>query len=257
MSLPAEPVALPPSARALDAARRITIVRQQVERFTRIAKAQVMEAAWEIREEIPERDAFDAFVAGHTPVEPERGWVMAQAWGVARAKRELRELVRDDPDSALEFVGALVESSVAEGVDDVDEIGREMVAFYTLPPRTRDKRLRNLLTVSKDVEAGKHPGDAEYIEQLTRERDEAVQALKDGNGVESLSAHPVRQLNDAAKELLGVESQVAALAEKIEGLCKRAAVSEALHRRLVAAGDLMIGNTERIIAAAMGEADEA
>ena len=252
-------LAVAPAPRtALEAAGRIRAVHDAMQQISKIAEAQVLEAAWCIRQEIPERGTFDAFVGAELPMlTAERAWLMAETWSVARKSRELRNLANDDPSGALEFVRGFVEAGLEERLTEAGGIDRDAVEVLTLPARKRNARLRKLLDVAQQVEAGKDPGDAEYIEQLTRERDEAVQALRDGDGVEVLSAHPVRQLNEASKQLLEVESQVAALAQKIETLCQRTPVSDALNKRLVAAGDLLIGNTERIIQAAMGEPDEA
>ena len=247
MSLPATP-------RALDAARRIRAVHDLIRQAARLAEAQVMESCWEIRGEIPDRDAFEAFCAAELPMlEPGRAWLMAETWGAARRSRRLRDAARSDPDAALEFVRGFVEAGL-EGRLLESGVDAEAVEVLTLPPRRRGERMRKLLDVARQVEAGRDPV-AEEIERAVRERDEAVAALKAGSGVESLAAHPQRRLREAAGELQAAEAAVAELAGRIEGLCAAERVPDAMNRRLVAAGDLLIGNVERIITAAMGGRD--
>lgn len=247
----------PPAPRAaLEAAARIRVVHEQLRRVSHLAEAQLMEAAWTIRGEIPERAAFDAFVAEHAPVlDPGRAWLMADTWAVARRSRKLKELAYSDAPAALDFVRQFVEAGEREGIEAVDELDADAVALLAQPAARRHEGLRKLLSVSRDVEASADPHRAR-MERLERERDEAVDALERGAPVESLSMHPAKRLKAAAADLQAIESQLAPLAEAVEALCRGDGASEAVRQRLLATGDLALGHVERITAAAMG-GDEA
>ena len=251
MSLPAGPGPKPAVSPAVAAAQRIVLVHGQVQHFARLAEAQVMESAWVIRRNIPDRRAFDAFVAAEAPVlAPDKAWLMADAWEAARRNRGMRELVDADPAAAIDFVRSVVEAGAEERLAALDDDDREFLDLARLPRRRRNEQLRKLLDVARVVDEGRDPV-REELEQMARERDEAKQALASGGDVESLSSHPQARLRDAAGELQEIEKSLAPLAERIEGLIAATEVPDAVRRRLVATGDLLMGALERIAAAAL------
>ncbi len=143
----ADALAAQPEPRtAVEAAARIRVWRDLLRQVGAVAEAQVMAACWAIRREHPDRGAFDVFIASHLAdvFAPDRAWLMAGTWDVARSSRPLRELTLTAPADAMAFVRDFV-AAVPDGVDSLDEIDREVVALEAAPPRARQRKLRELV----------------------------------------------------------------------------------------------------------------
>ena len=79
--------------RALEAAGRIRALHAALQQLSQLAEAQVLEAVWSIRQELPAPADFASFVGRELPMlTAERAQLMAETWAVARRSRELREL---------------------------------------------------------------------------------------------------------------------------------------------------------------------
>ena len=241
MTVPAERLDASASgpANALEAAHRIRAVHETMVAISRIAEAQVMEAAWTIRREHPDRDAFERFVAERVGVlAPEKAWLMAQTWDAARGSPELRDLARTRPADAMDFVRGYVEAGLQERLGGLDETDRAAVRLASQPRRLR-AHMRDLVR--------QHDANRDRIEALERERDDAVAELvAERGGASRLDAHPMR----AADDLRDAESRLAEIADRLAPVL--AAATESVRSRVLATNDLAMGHLERIAAAVYG-----
>ena len=225
------------SLTAVQAAQRILAWRDAVHTLSAIAEAQVMEAAWAIRREHSDRDAFGAFVERNLGdvLDADRAWSMAETWDAARRNRQLRELARRRPEEAVAFVRDFAES--ADGALDDDD--REAVELLSAPPRQRRARLRELQADARAAGEGRNPADVRRIAELEAERDEAV--------FQARLAGPVA---DPAETLAEDERRLAARADEIDAL--RGKLSAAAADRLLRVADMAMGSLERIMSALQG-----
>ncbi len=235
-------------AAVLEELRRIRAVCGLARAVSQMLEAQLMESLWKVRREVSERGAFEGLIRSHTELEPGRAWLMAETWEVARRNRELRELAADRPREAMALVSQFVEAGVEERLEDLGKEDREVAEVMAKPPRQRNAAIRELIAAGRAVSEGRHPGDRERIAALEAERDEAVAELGAARKVADMGSHPRAQLRESVAELRGLESSLAELAERLEGLLPGA--GESARRQVLAAADMAVGSLERISGAA-------
>ncbi len=130
-----------PTPAAHEAAARIRALHLTARTFAQLIEAQIMEALWVIRRELPEDAEFDAFVESQTPLDRRRARLMVETWAVARRRRELRELAQRQPSEAL----ALMQNAIDAGVQLADATDRQVTELLSKPPRQRNQAIRELI----------------------------------------------------------------------------------------------------------------
>ena len=248
---------------ALQAAHRIIALHDVACAVFTAVHRQVMQAAWVIRHEHPEREGFDRFCAAHgldNVMPSERVWLAAETWEVMRRQRGVRELAERRPDEAIQFVAEFVSRGAAQKLERLGENHPRVVEICALPAKERTSEIHRLIGIEQAVSEGRHPADVEQIRTLAEERDAALQELERRREVLSPNDTPaghVRMLHREASELLGNLSD---LAGTFEALLERAptvrskALEGAVHA-MTLLGDDIVDLGERIGAAALGETD--
>ena len=131
---------------AMEGARRIRAWSDTMRALSRVAEAQVMEAAWAIRNEYPTRDAFDTFIREHVKVLPtDRAWLLAQTWATARRTPRLLRLTSTRPSDAVEFVRAFLDAGAEDRLNDLQGGGDSTIELLDLPARRRRVELLRIL----------------------------------------------------------------------------------------------------------------
>ena len=224
-----------PPATAVEAIGRIRIWHEALKTLAAVAEAQIMEACWTIRREFPDRPQFDAVIDTNLSgvLQPDRGWLMAETWGVARRQRDVRQLVSSQPDAAMRFVREFVDAGTAEQLELLDEDDQTMAELLSATPRQRRLRIRGLLAAERAAAAGRSPADIRRIEEL-----EAAA------GVTSMDDHPAARLRERLAQLAEAERVLRETAEATEGL--GAAATERQRAQLLAYTDRIIDHAEAI-----------
>ena len=239
--------AQPPSPTALAAAQRIRAWHELSTQFTAMIEAQVMEALWIIRREIPDDAAFDGFVKAQTPLVPEQARLKVATWSVARKSRALRELSLARPSEASRLVGDLVRVFDEENVGELDPADQEIVEIASLSLRQQRRRVRALIEAGQAVSEGRHPEDLERIRTLEAE-------LAAARTVVDLDGHPGGQARNLLSDLRAAESDVAEIAARAEALFGG---REGLHHKeregAVRLADMLSESIDRIARLALGE----
>lgn len=135
------PAGMAPTPTAHEAAARIRALHTTARMFAQLIEAQIMEALWVIRRELPVDADFYAFVESQTPIDRRRARLMVETWDVARRRRELRELAQRQPSEAL----SLMQSAIDAGVQLADATDRQVAELLSRPPRQRNRAIRELI----------------------------------------------------------------------------------------------------------------
>ena len=234
-----------PSPAALAAAQRIRAWYELSQQFTAMIEAQVMEALWTIRREIPHAAAFDAFIRRQTPLQPEQARLRVEAWSVARKSRPLRELGQARPSDPSRLVGDLVRVFEEEHVAELDAADQNLVELASLPLRQQRVRMRALIEAGQAASEGRSIEDVERIRTLEAE-------LSAARTVVDLDGHPGGQARNLLSDLRDAESDLAEIAARAEALFG----SEGLHKEregAVRLADLLSASIDRIARLALGE----
>ena len=234
-----------PSPAALAAAQRIRAWYELSQQFTAMIEAQVMEALWTIRREIPDDAAFDEFIRRETPLAPHHARISVQAWAIARKSRPLRELVARRPNEAIRLVGDLVQVFGEDGQTNLDAADQALVEVASLPLRQQRVRMRALIEAGQAASEGRSIEDVERIRTLESE-------LATARTVVALDGHPGGQARNLLSDLRAVESDLAEIASRAEALFG----SEGLHKEregAVRLADMLSESIDRIARLALGE----
>lgn len=243
-ALPATETAIS-SMTALQAALQINALHETALKLAQTIQAQLMEAAWVIRREIPDQEQFSDFVKLRTSLNPDDAWRMADAWRIARSNRDLREMAQTKPSGAMRFIQQLVDAGVAdeENTDD-----GEVARLLSLPARKRTQEIKRLIDDAQGAQTGHHPADREQIRALTEERDAALAALGESGAdanVVGMENHPAAVLRDITERLNNIRREVTAIAEQFKPLAKQA--DSAARDRICAPVDMSIHMLEEIL----------
>ena len=232
-------------ATALDAVASIRVWRDAARALSSLVEARVMEAAWTIRREYAEHGAFVAFVGARLGgvMDPERAWLMAETWDVARRNRSLRELATRRGDEAMAFVAEFVAAGPA-ALAALDEDRREVAEIVAAAPQRRHEMIQDLLDATRHAQEQRSPDDVREIAVLTRERDTLrEQALnrRDSSGEE---------IRDAVADLRRVESEIAGIAGRLSEAMPGA--NQAHRNMVLAAGHKLREYLDAITGLAVG-----
>ena len=236
------------SLSAVQAVQRIRVCVGVARSIAELMEMQVREAAWVVRREHPERDAFVRFCAeqglGDT-ISPGRAWRYAEEWDLIRARRPLRELAQDRPREAISLLAAY---SDTRGEATMDAVDREIHAALSEP--SKRKRLAGLREIGERAMAARedrNPADVEEIRTLTEERDAAVRELHKarghagGGGAEAFVLYG---------DLIDVQHRLLALAQAVEAWMDAGDGDSAVMRRRVEqsleVADTIVAHGERI-----------
>ena len=251
------------SLTAPQAVQRIHTWHTVLRTLSATAEREIMEAAWIIRREYPERGDFVRFVdeQGLTvSISADRVWIAAETWEVARRQRSLREMTATRPEDAMQFVADIAAAAGDAGLKALDDEDRDVIGLLAQPARKRRAAIRTLIESQRAVADGRHPADVEHIRTLTAERDEALAEAERTRTVVPMadtSVGHVMMLHREASELLGKLTEVAAGFEAfMEGEPPPGERSTALENAV--AGMTRLADDvselgERISAAAFGE----
>lgn len=181
---------------AIEAAESIRAWHTMLREISALAEVKVMSAAATIREQIPEREEFDAFVGRHLHgvLEPERAWLMAETWGVARNNRAIREFAASKPAEAVEFVSEFVRTGQMEQLDLLDETDERLVKWSGMGARARRRELRRLYALEPEP-AGKTLAEVHDAGTAAADRRAVRQAIEDLRKLESEAARIGAELN--------------------------------------------------------------
>ena len=200
------------------------------------AEVQIREAAWIVRRDYPDYEAFAEFVGAHglgDTMDAARAWRYAEEWDVARRNRSLRELAAESPREAVALMG---EYSAARDGDAVDELDRCVVDVLSKPKRTRMRLLREMARAQRATEAQRHPDDVARIEALEAEQRESGAVV---------THHPATLVG----EIVAAERQLADIADRLaewEAARGNAALPGSHANRAAIACDMAMGALERI-----------
>ena len=137
-----------PPTTAIGAAHLIHAWHTTVREVAPVAHAQIMESWWVIRQEHPERPAFDAFLHAQGLdrfSDVDQAWLMADTWDVARRQRSLRDLAADHPSDAVSSVWEFVQAGRKEDLAKLNENNRKVAEILSLPPRKRTAAIHDLV----------------------------------------------------------------------------------------------------------------
>ena len=201
------------SGSVLDELRRIQAICNTMHAVAQVLEVQLMESLWKISTEVSERPAFERLVGEHTNLPPDRAWLMAQTWEVARRNRDLRRLALNRPSEALALVEGLIENNLAEGAENLTDVDREMAKFAAMPQRKKVAAIRELIADGQAAREKRHPADQERIRELEAERDAAVVEMGKARKV---LPHPGGEIRQALDDLRAAESRLAEVAERLD-----------------------------------------
>ena len=242
--------ALPRPASAYAAVETIRVCFSLARALWEPLQARVMEACWVIRNEHPDEDDFNAFVAGQLvgTIEPEKAWLAAETWDGARQNRGLRELAVDRPSDALDFVAEFVRVGQQEQLKDPEgETGARALEILSSPARKRNRMLGDLLDAERAAKEQRHPDDVRTIEQQEAE-------IVDLRGRVDPRPTPRQTLREILSELQRIDGELAEVAERLATSADSA--DEALRLQLQVAADSIDGRSQDISAALLdSEAD--
>ena len=243
---------------AIGAAHRIVAWHRTAKMLFSMIHAEIMEAAWIIRREYPERSQFLLFARARGLAEvmaPEQIWLAAETWEVQRSQRALRDLVSERPAEAMAFVHAFVAEGGEREIEALEDDDRRVAEILGSPPRKRHSAIQHLIASERAADGGRSPADVEQIRTLTEERDEALGRLEARN-----RATPAETVNDLVVELVDVHALLADIAGRYEAVVGEAmagagAALESAMLDVATTADRIISQGERIAAAAMGGPD--
>ena len=227
----------PPTPAAHEAAARIRALHVAARTFAQLIEAQIMEALWIIRRELPVDAEFDAFVESQTPLERRRARLMVETWAVARRRRELRELAQHQPSEAL----ALMQSAIDAGVQFADATDRQVTELLSRPPRLRNQAIRELIQTHQAKEG--HPSAAEKpTETKSTDPDDAIAVEAEAT---SVNTHPSGRAANLVEELQRVERSLSQLAMDAP-VALGGSVSGRIRERVLRLSDLANQSIDRI-----------
>ena len=239
----------PPPATAAAAVQTIRTCRGLARVLWEAIEAKVLEACWVIRREHPDRPAFVAYVARQLDgeMDPERAWLAAETWDVARSNRRVRELAVDRPTDAMDFVAEFVrEGREAELKAPDSEIGRRSVEILTAPKKKRDRMLHDLLDAERAAKARRHPDDVRTIERQALELDDLRGRVDPRPTARQTLRECLAEMNRIEGELAEVAGRLAETAPAADG---------SLRLQLQVASDSIDGRSQEL-AEALLESEE-
>ena len=244
---------------AIQAAQHIRVVVAFTRTIAEMAEAQIMEAAWIVRRDYPERGGFDRFVAeqlGET-MSPDRVWRYAETWDAVRASRPLRELAQRRPGEAVSLIAEYRDAG--GDTEALDAADRHVQQALSQPKRTRARLFREMARSHLAASAGRNPADVEQIRTLSEERDAALQELERNRKVVATADTPaghVYALHRELLELLGkVTDCVGGFEAFTEHMPRRSRALDNAMSAMLGLGDNLTELGERISEAAMVETD--
>ena len=248
---------------AIQAAQHIRVVVAFTRTIAEIAEAQIMEAAWIVRRDYPERGGFDRFVAEQgldETMSPDRVWRYAETWDAVRASRPLRELAQRRPGEAISLIAEYRDAG--GDTEALDAADLHVQQALSLPKRKRASLFREMARSHLAASAGRNPADVEQIRTLSEERDAALQELERNRKVVATIDAPaghVRMLHRELLELLGKMTDCVgsfeAFTEHLSVPGERSRALESAMNAMLGVGDNLAELGERISEAAMGETD--
>ena len=247
---------------AIQAAQHIRVVVAFTRTIAEMAEAQIMEAAWIVRRDYPERGGFDRFVAeqlGET-MSPDRVWRYAETWGAIRASRPLRELAQRRPGEAISLIAEYRDAG--GDTEALDAADRHVQQALSKPKRTRARLFREMARSHLAASAGRNPADVEQIRTLSEERDAALQELERNRKVVATVDAPAGHVRMLHREVLELLGKMTDCVGSFEAFTEHLPVPGERSIALDSAMDAMLGVSdnvaelgERISEAAMGETD--
>ena len=261
--VPEPPVA---SLNAIQAAHRIIAWHGVAKAIFTMIHGEIMQAAWIIRREHPEREDFDRFVAAHgltDVMSPDRAWLAAETWEVARSQRSLLAVVTERPEEAMRFVWEFVSAGAERGLQRLEQDDPRIVGVLALPPRKRNSEIQRLVALGEAASEGRHPADVEQIRTLTEERDAAIEELERNRKPGPLDDEPAAYAFELHQELQELCTKLTATANEVEvhldiwGSDWESAAMENNVRCIARSADMLIEQAERILGAASDETGEA
>lgn len=189
------PAGVAPTPTAHEAAARIRALHMTARMFAQLIEAQIMEALWIIRRELPVDADFYAFVESQTPIDRRRARLMVETWSVARRRRELRELAQREPSEAL----SLMQSAIDAGVQLADATDRQVAELLSRPPRQRNRAIRDLIESHESKEKAETAASPQGADQTSATVDHLA------------PKHPNRRLAGFLEALQAIESELANL----------------------------------------------
>lgn len=203
-------------------------------------EAQIMEAAWVVRRDYPDRADFESFVEGQglgDAMSPAQAWRHAETWDVIRRQRPLRDLAQDRAGEAMRLVCEYRDAGGDGGALDDDD--RRILDALSQPRSKRGALLREMARSQREAHDGRHPDDVARIRELEAER-------VAGQGVEPPSTHPgvfLSELADAERTLADLAER---LAQWADAPGSAVGLGAARCNRAMLACDMAIGSLERI-----------
>lgn len=236
----------PAPANAVEAIGRIRVWHETLKTLAAVAEAQIMESAWVIRRQYPDKAAFEQLIERELDgiLPPARAWLMAETWAVSRRQRDVRQLVSDKPHQAMRFVREFVDAGRMEQLELLDENDQMVAELLSATPRKRRARIRELIAAERAAAEGRSPADIARIEEL----EAAAAAPAD------MDNHPVARVGAQIEELHRIEGELFAVSEALtNGLAGH--ISPRQQDQLYAITDRIVGVTESLVAETMGDAD--
>lgn len=231
------------SLNAVQAAHRIIAWHGVAKAIFTMIHAEIMQAAWIIRREHPEREDFDRFAEAHgltDVMSPDRAWLAAETWEVARDQRSLLAVVTERPEEAMRFVWEFVSAGAERQLKRLEKDDSRIAGVLALPPRKRNSEIQRLIELEQAVSDGRHPDDVRRIDELEAER-----AAGPGTAA-ALEHHPAAFVN----ELAAAERTLADLAERMgqwhDAPGRAVSLGAARCNRAMLACDMAIGSLDRI-----------
>ncbi|MYD99746.1 MAG: hypothetical protein F4Y03_00495 [Alphaproteobacteria bacterium] len=202
-------------------------------------ESRVMESCWVIRREIPDREAFTAYVRERLDgvMEADRAWAAAAAWDAARSNRDLRRLASRRPAEAVDYMYEFVKAGREDlaGGDVGDEAQRRAVEILSAPAAKRTRMVRRLIESER---TGRSPEDAALIEAQEAEI-AGLRAERERSGPEGRAA-----LRECLETLGRIDGELAEVGGRLAETARLA--DGGLRMRLQAAADGLYGRCEAI-----------
>ena len=209
-----------PSATVLEELKRVRVIFDTARAVAQTLEAQLMESLWKIRKEIGGDQArFELLIRSNTKLDPQRAWLMAETWDKARRNRDLRQLASQQPSQALQLVSQFVEGGLAEKLESLSDHDHEVAGLFSLPPRKRNAKVRQMIAEAQAARKGHNPADLAEIETLQAERDAALEEMEKAKKV---TPHPGSEMRQALDDLRDAEKRLAQVCENMRSLLQGA-----------------------------------
>lgn len=241
--LPAQGVPTAPTT-AAEAVETIRAWHAMLAHIRGVAEAALMHAAWTIREEYPERAAWDDYLSATLPrMDSGRLWLMAETWEVARRQRAVRELVDARPHEAVTLVAEFAGAGAAAQLSMFDDDDRALADMLAMPPRQRRQAMRRLIADARAAGDDHHPDDLRRIEELEQATVHEPPPAAD----------PRRRAKQVVDALAACEQGLARLADDIEALVAAGGLGRTAQDRVMRLADMVVANADRISTAVGGD----